>query len=100
MGRGVTFTPLKDNVLVEIIKEEKTKSGIYLPDNFTQEGPQNGIVVAVGKGRLLDNGELLKPTVSVGDKVLFGQYAGTEIMVENKNYLLLAMVEIMGIWED
>lgn len=92
--------PLSDNVLVEIVEQlAKTASGIYLPDTASKEKPQTGKVVAVGDGRLLDNGTVVKVDVKVGDEVLFAKYSGTEVKIDGKDYLLIPGRDILGKFE-
>jgi chaperonin GroES len=92
--------PLHDRVLVvRIEEEEKTKGGIIIPDS-AKEKPQEGKVVAVGDGRYLDNGQKIPLSVKVGDKVLFGKYAGTEIKIEGEEHLILREDDILAIVED
>ncbi|MCQ2362054.1 MAG: co-chaperone GroES [Acidaminococcaceae bacterium] len=92
--------PLSDNVLVEVVEQvAKTASGIYLPDTASKEKPQTGKVVAVGDGRLMDNGTVVKVDVAVGDEVLFAKYAGTEVKIEGKDYLLIPGREILAKFE-
>ena len=89
--------PLADRVVIETVEsEEKTESGIVLPDT-AKEKPQEGIVVAVGSGKLLDNGERVAPEVKVGDRVIFSKYAGTEVKYDGKEYLILRESDIMAI---
>ncbi|MFS8651627.1 MAG: co-chaperone GroES [Caldibacillus sp.] len=89
--------PLADRVVIETVEtEEKTESGIVLPDT-AKEKPQEGIVVAVGSGKLLDNGERVAPEVKVGDRVIFSKYAGTEVKYNGKEYLILRESDIMAI---
>jgi len=90
--------PLGDRVVVKIVKEEKTAGGIVLPDT-AQEKPQMGEVIAVGPGRVLDNGERSKMDVTKGNKVLFAKYAGTDIKLDGENYLLISEKDILGIIE-
>ena len=81
--------PLGDRVVIRsIIREEMTKSGIVLPDT-AKEKPQEGEVIAVGPGRLLDNGTLVPLSISVGDRVLYAKYAGTEVKIDEDEYLVL-----------
>ena len=90
--------PLGDRVLVEpIAREETTASGIVLPDT-AKEKPQEGKVIAVGKGAYKD-GVLVAPEVKVGDRVLFSKYAGTEIKYEGKDYLIMRESDIHAIFE-
>ncbi len=92
--------PLADHVVVEVVtKEEKTASGIYLPDTAAKEKPQTGRVVAVGKGKLLENGTRVKPDVKVGDKVLFAKYVGTDVKIDGKDCLILSERDIYAIFD-
>ena len=85
--------PLADRVLVKPIeKEEMTKSGIYLPDT-AKEKPQEGKVIAVGKGKVMDNGSIAPLEVKVGDKVLYGKYSGNEITTKEGEELLIMREE-------
>ncbi|GBD18105.1 10 kDa chaperonin [bacterium HR27] len=89
--------PLGDRVVVKPIqKEEVTKSGIVLPDT-AKEKPQRGQVVAVGPGRLTDDGKRLPMEVKVGDEVLFAKYAGTELKIDDEEYLILSEKDILAI---
>lgn len=88
--------PLGDRIVIELIEaEEKTASGIVLPDT-AKEKPQEGKVVAVGSGRVLDNGERIAPEVSVGDRIIFSKYAGTEVKYDGKEYLILRESDILA----
>lgn len=90
--------PLSDRVLVKRLEEEETtKGGIIIPDT-AKEKPQQGKVVAIGDGKLLDNGTRITPAVKVGETVLFGKYAGTEIKVEGEEYLILREDDIFGVF--
>ncbi len=87
--------PLQDRVIVKRFEsEEKTASGIFIPDS-AKEKPQEGEVIAVGAGKYLDNGNVIKPTVKAGDKVLFSKYAGTE--VKGEDLLIMREDDILGI---
>lgn len=89
--------PLGDRVIIEALEsEEKTASGIVLPDS-AKEKPQEGKVIAVGAGRVLENGERLAPEVKEGDTVIFSKYAGTEVKAEGKDYLILRESDILAI---
>jgi chaperonin GroES len=89
--------PLSDRVVVKPSPaEEVTKGGIILPDT-AKEKPQQGEVVAVGSGRISDNGELIKPQVKKGDIVLFGKYSGTEVTIEGEEYLILRESDILAV---
>ena len=89
--------PLSDRVVVQPeAVEEKTPSGIILPDT-AKEKPQEGTVVAVGPGKISDSGNAIKMTVKVGDKVLYGKYSGTEVTVGNQDYLIMKENDIFEI---
>ncbi|WP_373895199.1 co-chaperone GroES [Virgibacillus natechei] len=89
--------PLGDRVIIELVEqEEKTSSGIVLPDS-AQEKPQEGTVVAVGSGRLTDNGEKVAPEVAQGDAIIFSKFAGTEVKYEGKEYLILRENDILAV---
>ncbi|NLM46534.1 MAG: co-chaperone GroES [Firmicutes bacterium] len=88
--------PLGDRVVIKPLEaEEKTASGIVLPDK-AKEKPQEGEVMAVGTGRLLDNGTRVEMEVAVGDRVLFSKYAGTEIKIDGEEYLIMRQDDILG----
>ena len=89
--------PLADRVVVQPAEaEEKTKGGIILPDT-AKEKPVEGTIVAAGPGKVSDNGELVKMTVKVGDKVLYGKYSGTEITIDGEEYLIMRESDIFAI---
>ncbi|MDX8047571.1 co-chaperone GroES [Gracilibacillus sp. S3-1-1] len=89
--------PLGDRVIIELVKqEEKTASGIVLPDS-AQEKPQEGKVVAVGSGRVTDNGEKVALEVAEGNTIIFSKFAGTEVKYEGKEYLILRESDILAI---
>lgn len=89
--------PLEDRVIVKpSAAEEKTKGGIILPDTV-KEKPVEGIVIAAGPGKVKDDGNNVKLFVKVGDKVLYGKYSGTEIVVENEEYLIMRESDIFGV---
>ncbi len=91
--------PLGDRVVIELVEvEEKTAGGIVLPDT-AKEKPQEGRVVAVGTGRVLDSGERVAPEVSVGDRIIFSKYAGTEVKYQDKEYLILRESDILAVVE-
>ena len=93
----MTFRPLHDRVLVKRIEsEEKTKSGIIIPDT-AKEKPMEGEVVSVGSGIRQENGSITPLDVKAGDRVLFGKWSGTEIKLDNKDYLVMKESDIMGI---
>lgn len=89
--------PLADRVVVKVVEqEEKTKGGIVLPDT-AKEKPQQAEVIAVGPGKLLDNGERAPMEVKVGDKVVFAKYGGTEVKVDGEEYLILRESDILAV---
>lgn len=89
--------PLADRVLLRLAEqEEKTAGGIILPDT-AKEKPQEAEVIAVGKGRTLDNGTTIAPEVKVGDRVVFAKYSGTEVKVDGEKYLILRESDILAI---
>jgi chaperonin GroES len=91
--------PLQDRIIVKRLEgEEKTKGGIIIPDS-AKEKPMEGKVIAVGNGKLLDNGQRSKPEVKEGDRVLFGKYAGTEVKIDGEEHLILREEDILGIIE-
>ena len=94
---AVKIQPLGDRVVVKALESlGKTKGGIVLPDT-AKEKPQEGEIVAVGKGRLLENGEVKPLEVKVGDKVLYGKYSGTEITLDEQEYLILREEDVLAI---
>jgi chaperonin GroES len=91
--------PLQDRVIVKRIEEEeKTKGGIIIPDT-AKEKPQEGKVIAVGKGKVSDDGKLTKLDVKVGDKILFGKYSGSEIKLNGEEHLIMREDDILGVVE-
>lgn len=89
--------PLGDRVIIRVLeKEEKTKSGIFLPDT-AKEKPQEGEVVAVGAGKVYENGQRVALEVAVGDKVMFSKYAGTEVKIDGVDHLILSERDILAI---
>lgn len=89
--------PLGDRIIIELIEaEEKTASGIVLPDS-AKEKPQEGKIVAVGNGRVLDNGNRVELDVKEGDRIIFSKYAGTEVKYENNDYLILRESDILAV---
>ncbi|MCD6320254.1 MAG: co-chaperone GroES [Candidatus Desulfofervidaceae bacterium] len=92
--------PLHDRVLVKRIEEEtKTKGGIIIPDT-AKEKPIKGEVIAIGEGRVLDNGQKVPVSVKVGDKIIFSKYAGTEIKIEGEEHLIMREDDILGVIEE
>ena len=93
----MAFKPLHDRVLVKRVQsEEKTKGGLIIPDT-AKEKPAEGEVVAVGEGARKDSGELIAPSVKVGDRVLFGKWSGTEVTLDGEDLLIMKESDIMGI---
>ena len=96
---AMKIRPLGDRILVKRIKEEeKTNGGIIIPDT-AKEKPQEGKVVAVGKGKMTEQGKLLVPDVKAGDKILFGKYSGSEVKIEGEEHLILREDDILGVLE-
>ncbi len=94
----MNIRPMQDRIIVERIEEEtKTAGGIIIPDTVSKEKPQEGKVIAAGKGKMTPEGKLLPLDVKVGDRVLFGKYAGSEIKVDGKEYLIMREDDILGV---
>jgi chaperonin GroES len=92
----MNIKPLSDRVVIKVLEaEEKTASGLVLPDK-AKEKPQEGEVVAAGDGRILENGTRVEMDVKVGDRILFSKYAGTEVKLEGKEYLIMRQDDILG----
>jgi chaperonin GroES len=98
VGRmAVNFVPLHERILVRRAEEqETTRGGIIIPDT-AKDKPQEGEVVAVGKGKIKEDGKILPLDVKPGDRILFGKYAGTEIKIEGEEYLIMREDEVLGI---
>jgi chaperonin GroES len=93
----INLKPLADRVIVKPSEaEEKTKGGIILPDT-AKEKPIEGTLVAIGPGKVAEDGKIVKPEVKVGDKVLYGKYSGTEVTVEGETYLIMRESDIFAI---
>ena len=93
------FRPLHDRLLVKrVAAEETSKGGIIIPDS-AKEKPIEGTVIAVGNGKILDDGKVRPLEVKAGDKILFGKYAGTEIKVEDEEHVILREDEVLGVVE-
>ena len=91
--------PLQDRILVQrLAEEEKTKGGIIIPDT-AKEKPAEGKVVAVGNGKLGDDGKRIPLEIKKGDSILFGKYSGTEVTVDGKEYLIMREDDILGVIE-
>ncbi len=97
--KSTTIVPLSDRVLLRRLEAgEKTKGGIYLPDT-AKEKPREGTVVAVGPGKLLENGTRASLSVKAKDRVLFSSYAGTEVKLDGEDYMILGEDEILAVIE-
>lgn len=93
----MNIKPLRDRVIVKRLEEEeKTKGGIIIPDS-AKEKPQAGEVVAVGSGKVLDDGKVVPLEVKKGDRVLFGKYSGSEVKIDGQEYLMMREEDILGI---
>jgi chaperonin GroES len=95
----MNLKPIKDNVVIEKVEAENvTKSGIVIPDNV-KDKPAIGKVVAIGPGRVLENGSIIVPEVKVGDKVYYSKYSGSEIKLDEKSYIIISESNILTIIE-
>jgi len=89
--------PLADRVVVKPLEEtEQMKGGLYIPDT-AKEKPQQGEIVAVGPGRMSDEGKRIEPDVKVGDRVIYGKYSGTEVTVSDQEYLILRESDVLAV---
>lgn len=96
---ATTIRPLNDRIIVRRTEDqEQMRGGLYIPDT-AKEKPQEGEVIAVGNGKLLDNGTRIAIDIKAGDKVLFGKYAGTEIKLDGDEYLILREDDVLGVIE-
>ena len=96
---NIKIRPLQDRVIVKRIEEqEKTKGGIIIPDT-AKEKPMEGKVIAVGKGKVLEDGKIRPLDVKAGDRVLFGKYAGTEVKIDGEEHLIMREDDILGVIE-
>lgn len=92
--------PTDDHIIVEPVEQEtKTAAGIYIPDTSSKERPQMGKVLAVGPGKLTDDGKRLPMSVKAGDKVLFSKYGPTEVKLDEKEVLILTMSDVLAVVE-
>jgi len=95
----MTVRPLHDRILIKRIEEKETlKGGIIIPDT-AKEKPQEGQVIAVGNGKKTEDGKVIPLDVKVGDRILFGKYSGTEIKIDEQEYLILREDEVLGVLE-
>ncbi len=96
----MNIRPLHDRILVKRVDElEKTKGGIYIPET-AKEKPMEGIVVAVGNGKLTDSGELRKLEVKESDRILFSKYSGTEVKLDGVEHLVMREEDVLGVIEN
>ena len=97
---AIKIRPLQDRVIVKRIEEEaeKTKGGIIIPDT-AKEKPQQGKIIAAGKGKVNDEGKLTPLDVKVGDRILFGKYSGSEIKLDGEEHLIMREEDILGVIE-
>jgi chaperonin GroES len=95
----MNIRPLYDRVVVKRIEQqEQMQGGLYIPDS-AKEKPQEGEVMAVGKGKRLEDGKVVSLDVQVGDRILFGKYSGSEIKLDNEEYIIMREDEVLGILE-
>src|SRR5271155_1642357 len=93
----MNIRPLHDRIVVKRVEEQETKiGGLYIPDS-AKEKPQEGEVVAVGKGKRLDDGKIVPLDVKAGDRILFGKYSGSEIKLDGNEYMIMREDEVLGI---
>jgi chaperonin GroES len=93
----MNIRPLYDRIVVKRIEEqETTRNGIFIPDS-AKEKPQEGEVMAIGKGKRLDDGTMVALDVKVGDRILFGKYSGNEIQLEGKDYIIMREDDVLGV---
>ena len=96
---AVSIRPLNDRIIVRRMEEqEQMRGGLYIPDT-AKEKPQEGEVLAVGNGKLLDSGQRIAIDLKAGDRILFGKYSGTEIKLDGEDYLILREDDILGVVE-
>ncbi|MFK5926208.1 chaperonin GroES [Desulfuromusa kysingii] len=96
----MNIRPLQDRIIVERVEEETTTAGgIIIPDTVSKEKPQEGKIIAAGKGKVTPEGKVLPLDVKEGDRVLFGKYAGSEIKIDGVEYLIMREDDILGVVE-
>ena len=99
VATAVRLRPLGDRVIVKPIeKKDEIRGGLIIPDT-AKEKPQEGEIIAAGKGKIGDDGKLIPMDVKAGDKILYGKYSGTEINIEGQEYLIMHQEDILGIVE-
>lgn len=97
MANKTKIRPLQDRLIIERIEgEEKTASGLYIPDT-AKEKPQQGRVIAVGKGRVREDGSVQPLDVKAGDRILFGKYSGTEVKLDGQEFLIIREEDVLGV---
>jgi chaperonin GroES len=97
---AINLRPVRDKIVIERLEaEERTAGGIVLPDT-AKDKPLQGTVIAVGPGKLLESGQVKEPEVKRGDRVIFSSYAGTEVKLEAKTYLILSESEVLAVVEN
>jgi chaperonin GroES len=97
MPENLNFRPLYDRIVVKRLDEqEMTRSGIIIPDS-AKEKPQEGEVMAIGKGKRLDDGNMAAPDVQAGDRILFGKYSGHEIKLDGTEYIVMREDDVLGV---
>lgn len=95
----MNLRPLQDRILVKRVEQESTtKGGIIIPDS-AKEKPAEGKVIAVGNGKMGDDGKRITPDIKSGDRILFGKYAGTEVKIEGEEYLIMREDDVLGVIE-
>ena len=95
----MNIRPLHDRIVVRRIEQKETmQGGLYIPDS-AKEKPQEGEVVAVGKGKRLEDGKVVPPDVKAGDRILFGKYSGSDIKIDGEEFLIMREDEVLGVLE-
>lgn len=95
----MSLRPLQDRILVERVEEtQKTKGGIIIPDT-AKEKPAEGKIIAVGNGRVADDGKLIPMDLKIGDRILFSKYGGTEVKIDGADYLIMRQDDVLGVIE-
>jgi chaperonin GroES len=95
----MNLRPLQDRILVKRVEQESTtKGGIIIPDS-AKEKPAEGKVIAVGNGKMGDDGKRITPDIKQGDRILFGKYAGTEVKIDGEEYLIMREDDVLGVIE-
>jgi len=99
VATSVHLKPLGDRVLVKAVeKKDEVRSGLIIPDT-AKEKPQEGEIIAAGKGKIGDDGKLIPMDVKAGDRILYGKYSGTEVKIDGQEYLIMHQDDILGIVE-